>query len=89
MIRELHECLAEEFHGGAFAWADRTFDDAWTKAVNRFEAAMVVAFKQGDFELFQTELTFYKTKTLDLFNRYKEFNSKADVATYLENLKNS
>jgi hypothetical protein len=87
MIDEMQEALKFEWQGGAFQWADETFDNAWTHAVDRFEAAINLAVKTNDAELFNLELKFYKSKTLDLFDRYKKLNTKADIDTYLEQLK--
>lgn len=86
MIDELHDCLSQEFHGGAYKWIDDNFNDAWSKSVDRFESAIVLSHQTGDSKLFQVELNYYRTSTLDFFRRYKQVNKEAGTQTFLEQL---
>lgn len=79
--------MKSEYHGGAFAWADQNYDQGWTKSINRFESAMVLSLKTGDFHLFQLELNYYKNRVLDYFNEYKQYNKKAARDSFLNKIR--
>jgi hypothetical protein len=76
--------LKAEYLGGAIAWADKKHDNAWSKAIDRFDRALSNAIERQDYLAAKIEGDFYKITILGLIREYKVAKGMSDLDSLLE-----
>lgn len=86
LLATIHAELGAEYIGGAVQWADKKFDCAWSKAMDRFEHSLSVAIERKDYNLAQSEGDIYKGTILDLIRKYKAEKHMSDAEAFLASI---
>lgn len=85
-LREMHAEIGPEYVPGAMAWADREHDDAWTKANDRLDAALVGSIERGDHFTAKLEQERYAKTIMDLIHKYKRSIETNEAQMFLDGL---
>ncbi len=64
---ELNLC----YEPGAIKYCDEKFDNAWSKAIDRFDQALTKHMQSANAELIQYESELYRDTVLQLIKKYK------------------
>ena len=86
IIREIDNELQPQWQLGAFRWADEKMDNLFTKAVNRFESAIVACEARYDWVSLQKEADFYKSEILRALKAFKEFKKIDEQTDFFKSL---
>lgn len=68
---------------GAILWANQNYDNAWDKAVDRFDRALTVAKRDYRWEMAKDEGEVYKQAILGLLKKYKTNQQLDNANTFL------
>lgn len=79
--------IRTEYIGGAIQWADQNFDNAWSKALTRFDKALGVAIDRQDYTLAKVEADFYKITVVELLKKYKAAKAIDDKEAFLASIR--
>lgn len=83
LLNLIHAELAAEYIPTAIRWCDHKFDNAWSKAIDRFDSALSVAIARGDYQLAKVEGGFYKATLLDLIRKFKTAHQMKETESFL------
>jgi hypothetical protein len=86
LIRTIESEIKTEYLPGAIQWADENFDDAWSMALNRFDASLTLAIERKDYSTAQIEGDFYRATILDLLRKYKTHHKIKEVSSFLDSI---
>ena len=86
IIGAIQGAIAEEYLGGAIAWADAKYDNAWSNAMDRFEQALCGAIERQDYRSAELAGADYKRVALGFIAEFKAAKGISDATTFLEQL---
>lgn len=90
LIEQIESEIEMKYIGGAIEWADSEFNNAWSKAMDRFQDALNEAVIHDDFEKYQKSIMIeaenYKKTCLALIAKYREERNKLAVRDLFEGL---
>lgn len=86
LISEIEAEIKFEYLPGAIRWADENFDGAWSKAIDRFDAALTHAIEHKDWRSIEIEKATYRRTVLDLIAKYKAERRIGDQESFLASL---
>lgn len=87
LIDAIHAEIAPEYLPEAITWCDRHLDNVWEKAVNRFDAALVLAMERGDYLLAKIEGDFYLRTILDALGAYRKAHHASETDAFVRALR--
>lgn len=87
IIREIEAEIKTQYLGGAIRWADAKYDGAWSKAIDRFDAALTIAIERKDYRTAEIEGAYYRATVLDLIRKYKTAKNMDDADSFLGSLR--
>jgi hypothetical protein len=71
---------------GAIQWCDEQLDNAWSKAMDRFDGALRMAIERKDYVLAQSEGEFYRATIMKLLSKYKAHKGMDEAKSFLSSL---
>lgn len=71
LIESTEKEIEMQYIGGAIKWVDEKYDSAWSKAMDKFEMALVKAKVSKNLEPAKTAAIEYKNKCLGFISDYK------------------
>lgn len=86
IIDEIEAQIEPKYIPGCWNWADETKENAWTKAADRFNYALVHR-KDHHPEWIKAEAELYKITCLDLINQYKKYKNLDSTDQFIKALK--
>lgn len=88
-IEKLERELQTDYIGGCYAWIDETQDGAWSKAINRFEKA-ILAYRDHLItdDTFTTEQEIYFSTVHNFVQEYRKHKQLDASDSYLKSLAN-
>jgi hypothetical protein len=84
VINSIEAEISSRYLPGAILWADKKFDGAWTKAMDRFDRALKITQERVDYTSLKAEAGFYKNTVLELIRQYKQEKGIEGVQSYLD-----
>lgn len=82
IIQTIEAEISDEYMPGAIGWADNTFKNAWSNAIDRFDHALA----SGDYTRAKLEGEFYLDTVFNLIRKYKKHKHLDDTVTFLESI---
>lgn len=84
IIRSMEIEIAFQYIPGAIRWCDDNCENAWSKAIDRFDNSLRIAIERKDYQLIKIESEFYQNMVLDLLSKYKSFKNIDESKNFLE-----
>jgi hypothetical protein len=86
LIRKLEAELSEQYLPGAIQWCDDHMNNAWSRAIERFEKALIKAIEIGSYEYAKTEGEIYELTVTKLLQQYKASKKIDDANAFLSSI---
>jgi len=84
IIEEVESSIESRYIPGAIRWADETFDNAWSKAIDSFQSAL----DSGDVAAMMRESEIYKSTCLKLIGGYRQHHGDKRASSIFVRLEN-
>lgn len=87
LINEIEAEISQQYLPNAIYWADMTYDNAWSKAIDRFDKALSLAAQNFDHVMLEREANIYKQKVISLLKEFKRTQRIVEADSFLETIK--
>jgi hypothetical protein len=89
IISAIEAELSIQYIGGCVKWADENHDNAWSKAMARFDEALVACIERKDYTSAKIAGEQYKRTCLDLLWKFKTAKKLHDTESFLGSLRDT